>query len=114
MAEKIKATVMLIDNEKEFLDMLSQRLQNRGLNVDDVISGDDGGEEKVNSEPPAGNAAPGYAVSASKDNDNNFRAIVVDLAMTGIDDIEILKRMKEKKPDLEISMLPGKMSWFWI
>lgn len=113
MAEKIKATVMLIDNEKEFLDMLSQRLQNRGLNVDAVISGDDGGEEKVNMQW-TGPDAPGFAVSASKDNDNNFRAIVVDLAMTGIDGIEILKRMKEKKPDLEISMLPGKMSWFWI
>ena len=39
--------------------------------------------------------------------DKNYDAIVLDLAMPGIDGIETLKLLKEKNPDLEIIMLTG-------
>ena len=86
MTEKRTANVLLVDDEEQFLDALSQRLKARGLKVAAVTSG----EEAV-----------------MQVEDHNFDAIIVDLAMPGIDGIETLKRIKEKRPDLEIIMLTG-------
>jgi DNA-binding NtrC family response regulator len=80
------ANVMLVDDEEQFLDVLSQRLEARGLKVKAVTSGED---------------------AVNQVEDHNFDAIIVDLAMPGIDGIETLKRIKEKRPDLEIIMLTG-------
>jgi len=86
MTGKIEASVLLVDDEEQFLDVLSQRLEARGLKVDAVTSGED---------------------AVRQVEDKNFDAIVIDLAMPGIDGIETLKRIKEKRPDLEIIMLTG-------
>jgi DNA-binding NtrC family response regulator len=86
MTEKVEASVLLVDDEEQFLDVLSQRLKTRGLKVDTVTSGED---------------------ALTQVEDHNFDAIIVDLAMPGIDGIETLKRIKEKRPDLEIIMLTG-------
>jgi DNA-binding NtrC family response regulator len=86
MTEKVEAKVLLVDDEEQFLDALSQRLETRGIKVDSVTSGED---------------------AVKKVEDQNFDAIIVDLAMPGIDGIETLKRIKEKRPDLEIIMLTG-------
>ena len=86
MMEKRKANVLLVDDEEQFLDALSQRLEARGLKVKAVTSGED---------------------AVDQVEDHNFDAIIVDLAMPGIDGIETLKRIKEKRPDVEIIMLTG-------
>jgi DNA-binding NtrC family response regulator len=86
MTEKIEASVLLVDDEKQFLDALSQRLETRGLKVNAVTSGE-------------------AAIEQAKD--KHFDAIIVDLAMPGIDGIETLKRIKKDRPDLEIIMLTG-------
>jgi DNA-binding NtrC family response regulator len=86
MMEKRKANVLLVDEEEQFLDALSQRLEARGLKVKAVTSGED---------------------AVDQVEDHNFDAIIVDLAMPGIDGIETLKRIKGKRPDLEIIMLTG-------
>lgn len=86
MTKKLEAKVLLVDDEEQFLDALSQRLEARGLKVDAVTSGEEAVKQVV---------------------DHNFDAIVVDLAMPGIDGIETLKQIKEKRPDLEIIMLTG-------
>jgi DNA-binding NtrC family response regulator len=86
MTGKVQASVLLADDEEQFLDALSQRLEARGLKVDTVTSGED---------------------AVKQVEDRNFDAIIVDLAMPGIDGIETLKRIKEKRPDLEIIMLTG-------
>ncbi len=86
MTEKIEANVLLVDDEEQFLEALSQRLENRGLKVNAVTSGED---------------------ALSKVEDKNFDAIILDLSMPGMDGIETLKRIKEKRPDLEIIMLTG-------
>ena len=86
MTEKIEASVLLVDDEKQFLDALSQRLETRGLKVNAVTSGE-------------------AAIEQAKG--KNFDAIIVDLAMPGIDGIETLKRIKKDRPDLEIIMLTG-------
>lgn len=86
MADKLDASVLLVDDEEQFLQVLSERLTNRGLHVISVTSG----EEAV-------------ALVENK----NFDAIVVDLAMPGIDGIETTKKIKEKRQDLEIIILTG-------
>ncbi len=86
MEEKLQAKVLLVDDEKEFCNMLSERLVTRGLKVNAVLSG----EEAV-----------------KQVEDQNFDAIILDLAMPGIDGLETLRRIKEKRPDLEILMLTG-------
>ena len=86
MLEKREANVLLVDDEEQFLDALTQRLEARGLKVKAVTNGED---------------------AVKQVEDHNFDAIIVDLAMPGIDGIETLKRIKEKRPDLEIIMLTG-------
>ncbi len=86
MADKMKANVLLVDDEEQFLEVLSERLETRGLQVNSVTSGED---------------------AITQVEDKNFDAIVVDLAMPGINGIETMKRIKEKRPDLEIIILTG-------
>jgi len=86
MEKKLHAKVLLVDDEEEFLNTLTKRLEMRGLKV----TGATRGEEAVK--------------IADKE---NFDAIVVDLAMPGMDGLETLKRIKESHPDAEIIMLSG-------
>ncbi|MFZ5770206.1 MAG: response regulator [Thermodesulfobacteriota bacterium] len=86
MEEKLEAKVLLVDDEEEFCNMLSERLETRGLKVNAVLSGED---------------------AVKRVEDQNFDAIILDLAMPGIDGLETLRRIKEKRPDLEILMLTG-------
>ena len=80
------ANVLLIDDEEQFLKVLEERLETRGLKVNTATSGED---------------------ALTLVNDRNFDAIILDLAMPGIDGIETLRLLKEKNPDLEIIMLTG-------
>ena len=84
--KKLAANVLLIDDEEQFLEILGDRLEARGLKVNTATSGED---------------------ALAMVDDKNFDAIVVDLAMPGIDGIETLKLLKEKNPALEIIMLTG-------
>ena len=86
MDDTLNARVLLVDDEKDFLDALSERLETRGLKVNTVISG----EEAV-----------------AKSQSENFDSIILDLSMPGIDGLETMKRIKEKKPDAEIIILTG-------
>ena len=84
--KKLAANVLLIDDEEQFLEVLGERLETRGLKVNTVTSGED---------------------ALTLIDDKNYDAIILDLAMPGIDGIETLKLLKEKNPDLEIIMLTG-------
>lgn len=84
--KKLAANVLLIDDEEQFLKVLGERLETRGLKVNTVTRGED---------------------ALTLIDDENYDAIILDLAMPGIDGIETLKLLKEKNPDLEIIMLTG-------
>lgn len=86
MEKKLQAKVLLVDDEEEFIKTLAQRLEMRGLKV----TGATRGEQAID--------------LADK---QNFDAIVIDLAMPGMDGLETLKRIKESHPDAEIIMLSG-------
>jgi len=78
--------ILLVDDEVEFAQTLAERLETRGLKVD--VAND-------------GNAAIKFAGKRSYD------AVVLDLAMPGLDGIETLKALREINPDLQIILLTG-------
>lgn len=84
--EEIKANVLLVDDEEQFLKVVSQRLSMRGLKVEAATSG----EEAI-----------------KKVNQRDFDAIILDLVMPGKSGIEVLKEIKAKHPDLQIIILTG-------
>jgi len=86
MDKEIEARVLLVDDEKDFLETLSSRLEVRGLKVSAVTSGE-------------------QAIAEAKQQD--YDAIIVDLSMPGIDGLETLKRIKADNPNAEIIMLTG-------
>ena len=89
MTEELKAKVLLVDDEEDFLSTLAERLETRGLKVSTATSGED-------------------AVTSAEKQD--YDLIVLDLSMPGIDGLETLKRIKAKQPDAEIIMLTGQGS----
>lgn len=86
MAEEFQANVLLVDDEEQFLNVFSERLKTRGLKIDTATSGEE-------------------AVKKSKG--KNLDAIILDLAMPGMDGLETLKKLKSENPDLQVIMLTG-------
>ena len=78
--------VLLVDDEVEFVETLAERMRARGLDVEVAHCGEE---------------ALGKVAGCS------FDAIVLDLAMPGIDGIETLRRLRETDPDLQIMLLTG-------
>lgn len=78
--------VLLIDDEKDFLDSLSERLSLRGMEVSTATSPKEG-LEKIDKE--------------------SYDAIVLDFQMPDMDGLELLKLLKEKRPDLQVILLTG-------
>jgi len=86
MDSKFATKVLLVDDEDEFIALMSQRLETRGLKVVSVTSGEE---------------------ALAKIDDRNIDVAVVDLAMPGIDGLETLSKIKEKRADIEVIMLTG-------
>ncbi len=89
METQLATKVLLVDDEADFIELLSQRMETRGLTVITVTTG----EEAVE-------------IAA----DRSIDVAVVDLAMPGIDGIETLRQIKEQRPDMEVIMLTGQSS----
>jgi DNA-binding NtrC family response regulator len=87
MAEGIHASVLLVDDDEQFLDVVSRRLKGRGLRVATATSG----EEALD------------AVG-----DKAFDTVVLDLVMPEMSGIETLRYLKERQPDLQVIMLTGR------
>lgn len=78
--------VLLVDDEVVFVEALAKRMRARGLDVQIANSGSEALEK------------------ATKD---AFDAVVLDLAMPGMDGIETLERLHEVDPDLHVIVLTG-------
>lgn len=78
--------VLLVDDEVEFVETLAERMKARGLSVDYTHSGDD---------------------AIKKVAKKSYDAIVLDLAMPGMDGMETLKHLIEHHPDLQVILLTG-------
>ncbi len=82
MSEKI----LLVDDETDFLEVMSERMEARGMDVTTAESA-----QKALQEVEKG----------------GFDAIVLDLMMPGVDGLETLKKIKEKRPALQVILLSG-------
>ncbi|MBW6520796.1 MAG: response regulator [Desulfoarculaceae bacterium] len=82
MAEKI----LLVDDEKDFVDTLAERMRTRGMNVTTSTSAKDV-LENIDVE--------------------SFDAIVLDLQMPDMDGIEALRLIRAKNPNLQVILLTG-------
>lgn len=85
-AGKYTASVLLVDDETDFLDLLSERLRNRGMSVSTVTCGQD---------------------ALQMIDQHDFDIVVIDLSMPGMDGIETIKRIKARRPHTETIMLTG-------
>lgn len=82
MSEK----VLLVDDEKEFLEIMSERMEARGMVVTTAESAD-------------------QALSILEK--KTFDAIIMDFQMPGMDGMSALKAIKNKNPELQIILLTG-------
>lgn len=78
--------VLLVDDEKDFTDTLSERMAARGLQADVCADG-----------------AEALELARSK----TYDAVVLDLAMPGMDGIATLKGLLANNPDLQVILLTG-------
>lgn len=82
--EKIK--ILLVDDEKEFVQTLSERIRMRDHKSDVALNGEE----------------------ALKHMDDDLPDVVVlDLKMPGIDGMEVLRRIRKAYPDVQVIMLTG-------
>jgi len=82
MSEKI----LLVDDEKDFLEVMSERIEARGMEV---------------------TTAESAMTALEQVESGGFDAIILDLMMPGMDGLETLKAIKKKNPDLQVILLTG-------
>jgi DNA-binding NtrC family response regulator len=82
MSEK----VLLVDDEQDFLDAMATRMKDRGMDVSVTTS-----------------AADALKLVES----GAYDAVVLDLMMPEMDGLEVLKAIKEKRPEVQIILLTG-------
>lgn len=81
--------ILIVDDELEFLELMTNRLQKRGFTVVTCSSGESA-LEAIGKEA--------------------FDAMVLDVKMPGMDGIEVLQRVKQGQPDLPVLLLTGHAS----
>ncbi len=79
-------SVLLVDDEVEFVQTLAERMRARGLDVEYVTNGKD-------------------AIESARA--KTYDAVVLDVAMPGMNGIETLKILLQDHPDLQIMLLTG-------
>lgn len=82
-----ESTVLLVDDEEEFVEVLAERLEARGLTVDTAGNGE---------------------LALDKAAKRSFDAVVLDMAMPGMDGIETLKGLLQINPDFQVILLTGR------
>ncbi len=83
---EIPSKVLLVDDEREFVQTLSERLMMRDMGSAVAYDGES-------------------ALNIVKEDDPEV--MILDLKMPGIDGIEVLRRVKQTRPDIEVIILTG-------
>ncbi|MBU1195913.1 MAG: response regulator [Proteobacteria bacterium] len=78
--------ILLVDDEKEFVQTLSERLKMRQFTSEIAYNGQE-------------------ALDFTEQEDTEV--MILDLKMPGIDGFEVLKKIKKSKPDIEVIILTG-------
>jgi two-component system response regulator CpxR len=83
---ELPSKVLLVDDEREFVQTLSERLQMRELSTAVVYNGEE---------------------ALSYLNEEEPEVMILDLRMPGIDGVEVLRRVKKEHPHVEVIILTG-------
>jgi DNA-binding response OmpR family regulator len=78
--------VLLVDDEKDFVAALSERLELRGIEADVETDGESA-LKRIESDPP--------------------QVVVLDVMMPGVGGVEVMRRIKMKHPNLPVLLLTG-------
>lgn len=78
--------VLVVDDEREFTELLAKRMRKNGLRVSTAKNGLE-------------------AIDQIKK--ESFDAIILDMVMPEMDGLETLKRLRKIKPDLQVILLSG-------
>ena len=82
----MKIKVLLVDDEEQFVDVLAQRLEGRGFQVNTAFNGDD-------------------AIAFVEEHDVDV--VILDVLMPGRNGIDTLQEIKRMRPITEVIMLTG-------
>ena len=80
-------TVLLVDDEVPFVDAMTRRLSKRNLNILAAYTG--------------------LQALDTISSDKKVDVVILDVKMPGMDGIETLREIKEKRPLIEVIMLTG-------
>jgi two-component system response regulator CpxR len=83
---EVPSRVLLVDDEREFVQTLSERLQMRDMGSAVAYDGES-------------------ALNLLRDDEPEV--IIIDLKMPGIDGIDVLKKVKKERPEIEVIVLTG-------
>ena len=78
--------ILIVDDEKDFVDALAERLTIREYDVAASYSGQD---------------------ALEKINEHNYDIVILDVKMPGVSGVDVLKEIKGIKPLTEVIMLTG-------
>jgi DNA-binding NtrC family response regulator len=78
--------VLLVDDEEEFVETLAERLEVRDFHVATATSGAD---------------------ALQRIEEEEVDLVVLDVQMPGVDGVEVLREIKQRKPLIEVIMLTG-------
>ncbi len=76
--------ILIVDDEKDFLDIMAERMVARGMDVSTATSAEDALEMLLT---------------------DSYDAVIMDLMMPEMDGFKALKLFKEKKPEVQIILL---------
>ena len=82
----MRIRVLLVDDEEDFVETLAQRLEVRDFEVATALSG---------------------AEALERLEEREIDVVILDLQMPGVDGIQVLRQIKERKPLIEVIMLTG-------
>ena len=85
----IEASVLIVDDEVQFVETLAKRLTKRNVRVDAAYSGHEALEKLAASGP------------------TRTDVVILDVKMPGMDGLETLAQIKEEHPLIEVIMLTG-------
>ncbi len=85
---KIPIRIMLVDDEEDFVEMLSLRLEEAGEKVTSAFNGK-------------------QCLDLLEKDSARIDVVILDIKMPGMDGIDVLREIKRKYPLLEVIMLTG-------
>lgn len=85
---ELPSKVLLVDDEREFAQTLSERLLMRDMGSAVAYDGES-------------------ALAMIHEHEDEPEVMILDLKMPGIDGIEVLKRVKQSRPEIEVIILTG-------